>query len=166
MTTMLKRAAATQACMDRFAGRSYAPGVRDCGKLAAHSLHKLGRRATLLTASRHTTEAGAVRYIRKAGFKDLVELMDAVLPGARIPPAAALPGDIVAMAMEDGDPFGCSLTVALDNGRILGFKDGVCQVLVPLHFVTAWQVLGPAFMGPPVYAVDDYDHDHHVEELE
>jgi hypothetical protein len=140
MTTMLKRAAATQACMDRFAGRPYAPGVRDCGKLAAHALHKVGRRAKLLTAARHTTEAGAVRYIRKAGFNDLVELMDAVLPGARIAPAAALPGDIIAMAMDDGDPFGCSLTVALDNGRILGFKDGVCDVLIPSAFVAAWRV--------------------------
>ena len=67
-------------------------------------------------------------------------MMDATLPGARIPPAAALPGDIIAMAMSDGDPFGCSLTVALDNGRILGFKDGICQVLVPLAYVTAWRV--------------------------
>lgn len=139
MPDMIKRAAATQACMDRFAGRFYAPGTRDCGKLAAHALHKLGRKAKLLTASRHTTEAGAIRYIRKAGFKDLVELMDAVGLD-RIPPAAALPGDIIAMAMPEGDPFGCSLTVALDNGRILGFKDGVCQVLVPHDFVTAWRV--------------------------
>lgn len=139
MISMLKRAAATQACMDRFAGRSYEPGARDCGKLAAHALHKVGRRAKLLTAARHTTEAGAIRYIRKAGFKDLVELMDAV-GLERIPPAAALPGDIIAMAMPEGDPFGCSLTVALDNGRILGFKDGVCQVLIPLDFVAAWRV--------------------------
>ena len=139
MISMLKRAAVTQACMDRFAGRSYAPGARDCGKLAAHALHKVGRKAKLLTAARHTTEAGAIRYIRKAGFKDLVELMDAV-GLERIPPAAALPGDIIAMAMPEGDPFGCSLTVALDNGRILGFKDGVCQVLIPLDFVAAWRV--------------------------
>ena len=140
MTDMLKRAATTQACVDRFAGRSYASGRRDCGKLAAHALHKMGRKAKLLTAARHTTEAGAIRYIRKAGFKDLVELMDAVLPDARIPAAAALPGDIIAMAMPEGDPFGCSLTVALESGRILGFKDDVCQVLIPLDFVTAWRV--------------------------
>ena len=140
MQTMMKRQAATQACMDRFADKPYAPGVRDCGKLAAHALHKLGRKCPLLTKANHKTEAGAVKYIRKAGFKDLVELMDATLPDARIPPAAALPGDIIAMAMPEGDPFGCSLTVALDNGRILGFKDGVCQVLVPLAYVTAWRV--------------------------
>ena len=140
MNDLIKRAAATQACIDRFAGKAYAPGARDCGKLAAHALHQLGRRAGLLNRAHHKTEAGAVRYIRKAGFRDLVELMDAVLPDARIPPAAALPGDIIAMAMPEGDPFGCSLTVALDNGRILGFKDGVCQVLIPLDFVAAWRV--------------------------
>lgn len=142
MADMIRRAAATQACMDRFDGRSYAPGVRDCGKLAAHALHKQGRSAKLLNASRHTTEAGAVRYIRKAGFADLVALMDAVLPDARIAPAMALRGDIIAIAMPEGDPFGCSLAVALDDSasRILGFKDGVGQVLVPHHFVTAWRV--------------------------
>ena len=142
MATTIKRAAATQACMDRFCGRTYAPGVRDCGKLTAHALHKQGRSAKLINASRHTTEAGAVRYIRKAGFIDLLGLMDAVLPGSRIGSAETLPGDIVALAMPDGDPFGCSLTVALDPCaiRVLGFKDGVGQVLMPVEIVTAWRV--------------------------
>lgn len=143
MISVLKRQAATQACMDRFAGKPYASGKRDCAKLAAHALHKLGRKCPLLTKARHTTEAGALKYIRQNGFKDLVELMDAVMgvtPEGRIAPAAALPGDIVGMA--EGGGFGCSLAVVLDNGLVLGFDgiDRICQPVTPHLFVAAWSV--------------------------
>lgn len=134
---MLKRAEAVDACMARFAGKPYAPGTRDCGKLAAHVLHQMGHPAPLLNRARHTTEAGAVRYIRRQGFASLVELMDAT-GLSRIAPAAALPGDVV--ALESGDAFGCSLTVALDNGLVLGFAGGVCQPIQPHAFVAAWRV--------------------------
>jgi uncharacterized protein (AIM24 family) len=134
---MLKRAAAVQACMDRFAGKPYAAGTRDCAKLAAHALHRMGRSCRLLTDARHTTETGALKYVRRKGFDDLVALMDATgLP--RIAPAAALPGDVV--GLESGDAFGCSLSVALGDGRVLGFRDGVCQPLEPHAFVAAWRV--------------------------
>jgi hypothetical protein len=138
---MLKRQAATQACMDRFAFKPVVPGVRDCGKLAAHAIHKMGRSATLLTGTRHKTFAGAVKYIRGLGFKDLVELMDA-LGLDRIPPASALPGDIIALPSEEGDGFGCSLAIALDNGRILGLNaaSGLIEPMIPHLFVAAWRV--------------------------
>lgn len=141
MSPMLKRAAATQACLKRFAGKSMAPGRRDCGRLAAHAMHRMGRDASLLNAARHKTLAGAVKYIRQTGFADLTALMDAT-GLARIAPAAALPGDIVALASAPGDGFGCSLTVALDNGRVLGFNPGtgVCEPMVPHLFVAAWRV--------------------------
>jgi hypothetical protein len=141
MTTVLRRQAATQACMDRFAGKPVDWVFRHCGKLAAHAMHKMGRKAVLLTNCRATTAAGAVKYIRTAGFKDLVDLMDAT-GLARIPPAAALPGDIVALASEPNDGFGCSLTVALDNGRVLGCNPvtGVIEPMIPHIFVAAWKV--------------------------
>ena len=143
MSEMLKRAAATQACMDRFAGKAVAWGKRDCGKLAAHALHNMGRKAPLLTGSCHTTAAGAVKYIRQTGFADLLALMDATLGAdARIPPAAARPADIVALASEPGDGFGCSLTVALDNGRVLGCNPatGLIEPMIPHLYVAAWRV--------------------------
>lgn len=141
MSDMLKRAAATQACMDRFAFKAVAWGKRDCGRLAAHAMHKMGRDCSLLNASAHTTAAGAVKYVRQTGFADLIALMDAT-GLARIPPAAALPGDIVALASEAGDGFGCSLTVALDNGRVLGCNpaSGLIEPMIPHLFVTAWRV--------------------------
>ena len=141
MHPMLKRAAATQACMDRFAGKPVDWVNRHCGKLAAHAMHKMGRNAGLLTACRATTPAGAVRYIRQTGFADLVALMDGT-GLERIPPAAALPGDIIALASEPGDGFGCSLTVALDNGRVLALNpdSGLIEPMIPRLFVCAWRV--------------------------
>lgn len=141
MHPMLKRAAVAQACMDRFNGKPGDPGKRDCGSLAAHAMHQMGRTAALITSSNHTSWAGAVKYIRRKGFRDLVDLMDAT-GLERIAPAAALPGDIVGLASEEGDGFGCSLTVALGNGRVLGFNalTGLCEPMIPHLFVAAWRV--------------------------
>ena len=141
MHPMMKRQAATQACMDRFGFKVVEPGVRDCGKLTAHALHKQGRSAKLLNASRHTTWAGALRYLAKVGAKDLVALID-MMGLERIPPAAALPGDIIAMPTEDANDFGCSLTVALDNGRVLGLNPAtnLIEPMIPHLFVCAWRV--------------------------
>lgn len=145
MNDMLKRAAATQACMDRFGFKAVEPGVRDCGKLAAHALHKQGRSAKLLNGTRHTTWSGAIGYMRRLGFPNLMDLMDAQLevgPDQRIPPAAALPGDIIAMPTDEANGFGCSLAVALDNGRILGLNPatGLIEPMIPHLFVCAWRV--------------------------
>lgn len=138
MHTMLKRAAAAQACMDRFAGKLYHPATRHCGKLISHDLNKMGRSAKLLNASRHTNEIGALRYIKRTGFASLVELVDA-MGLERIPPAAALPADII--ALPSGDAFGCSLSVALGDGMVLGLLEGhAFQPLIPQQFVAAWRV--------------------------
>lgn len=141
MTAMLKRAAATQACMDRFAYKPVEPGVRDCGKLAAHALHKQGRSAKLLNASRHKTWPGALAYLKRTGFASLVDLIDA-MELERIAPAAALPGDLIALPSEEGDGFGCSLAVALDNGRVLALNrvSGLIEPMIPHMFVCAWRV--------------------------
>lgn len=140
--TIMRRQQATESCMARFGFKPVDPGVRDCGKLAAHALHKQGRSAKLLNGSKHKTWLGAVKYIRAKGFEDLVDLMDAVLPDARIPPAAALPGDIIAMPTDDETGFGCSLAVALDNGRILGLNPltNLIEPMQPSAFVCAWRV--------------------------
>ncbi|WP_453978548.1 DUF6950 family protein [Brevundimonas sp. Marseille-Q4549] len=141
MNTMLKRAAATQACMDRFAYKPVEPGVRDCGKLAAHALHKQGRSAKLLNASKHRSWRGALAYLKRTGFASLVELIDA-MELQRIPPAAALPGDIIAMPTDEANGFGCSLAVALENGRVLGLNPAtnLIEPMIPHLFVCAWRV--------------------------
>ncbi|WP_448797991.1 DUF6950 family protein [Brevundimonas sp.] len=142
---MLKRAAATQACMDRFAGQPLVPGKRDCGTLAEHLLHRMGRKSPLLRGARHTTMAGAVKYIRGLGFASLPELIDAELgitPDERIAPAGAWPADLIGLASEDGDGFGCSLSVVLDGGRVLTANPatGLFEPMTPHLFVAAWRV--------------------------
>lgn len=145
MSEMLKRAAATQACMDRFAGQPLVPGKRDCGTLVEHVLHKMGRKAPLLRGARHTTMAGAVKYIRGLGFGSLLEFIDAELgikPEDRIAPASAWPADIIGLQSEDGDGFGCALAVAIDGGRVLTANPAtrLFEPMTPHLFVAAWRV--------------------------
>lgn len=138
-----RRAEIAQACIDRFVGKSYdCAKNRDCIKLAAHAMRKAGKSTGLLKGQRYTTEAGGVKVMRKLGFDSLMEAIDAAgLP--RIAPAAALAGDIVALKTEADSPFGCALTVAAGNGRVICFTNGVgavCRVVDPDAYMTAWQV--------------------------
>jgi hypothetical protein len=142
MTEMIQRACAAQACMTAFAGQPLVWKTRrHCGRLAAHSLMRMGRNAKLLNACRATSPRGALAYLKRNAFGSLVDLMDAT-GLERIAPAMARPGDIVALPSEPGDGFGCSLAVALDGGRVL-FADqpsGRFDITTPRAFVAAWRV--------------------------
>jgi len=124
--------------MVRFNGKTYKPGTRDCARLAAHAMHKMGVAVPLLKGVKYTTEAGAAKALKRMGFASLMEAVDA-LGLKRIGPASTLPGDIVALPTEAG-AFGCGLMVKADNGRVIGFADGVCGVFEPLKFIAAWRV--------------------------
>lgn len=138
-----RRAAAVAACRDRFVGKTYdLRANRDCIKLAGHSAHKLGKRISLLKGLRYTTEAGALKAMRQLGFASLIEAADATgLP--RIAPAMARPGDWIALKTDDSNSFGCAMTVAFDNGRVIGFVNGlgaICRVDDPEAYLAAWRV--------------------------
>lgn len=127
--------------MTLFAGRPMDWKTRrHCGRLAAQSLMRMGRNAKLLNACRATTTRGVLAYLKRNKFADLVELMDAT-GLLRIAPAMARPGDIVALPSEAGDGFGCSLTVALDGGRVLAANPltGLFEPMTPHVFVAAWR---------------------------
>lgn len=149
-----RRAAAAKACHDRFVGKTYDPRAnRDCIKLAGHSAHKLGKRVSLTKGIRYSSEAGGLRAMRKLGFKSLIEAVDAAFPDRRIPAAMARPGDIIALKTEGANAFGCALTVAFDNGRVIGFVNGVgavCRVDDPTAYLAAWQLIGTPVL--PTYA--------------
>ncbi|WP_293826014.1 hypothetical protein [uncultured Brevundimonas sp.] len=140
-----RRAEAAQACRDRFVGKTYDPRHnRDCIKLAGHAAHKMGRRVSLTKGLRYSTEAGGLKAMKKLGFKSLLDAVDAALPDSRIPPAMARPGDIIALKADDAGAFGCALTVAFDNGRVIGFVNGigaVCRIDDPSAFITAWSIV-------------------------
>lgn len=137
MHPMILRQQAVEACRARFEGKAYEPGSRDCAKLAAHALHKQGRKVGLLKGVRYHSEVGALKVLRQLGFETLMDAVDAV-GLERIPPASARPGDLVAVPGEGA--FGCALMVAADNGRVFGFSDGIGAFWQPLSFVCAWRV--------------------------
>jgi hypothetical protein len=134
---MTDRAQAAQACIDRFAGKPYEPGKRDCVRLAAHLLHQFGHAVPVLKGLRYQGEAGAIRALKRTGFANLIEAMDS-LGLERIAPVAARTGDIVGLPCDDG-PWGCALTVAVGNGRVLAFVDGLGRVVQPLAYLAAWR---------------------------
>jgi hypothetical protein len=129
-------AQAAQACIDRFGGKTYEPGKRDCAILAAHLLHQYGIAVPVMKGMQYSTEAGAIKALKRTGCRDIIAVVDA-LGLQRIAPASARTGDLVGLPC-DG-PWGCALTVAVGNGRVFGFLDGVAQVQIPSAFVAAWR---------------------------
>jgi len=139
MHDLIRRQRAVEACVQRFVGKPYKPGVRDCVKLAGHAMHSMGRKVGLTKGVRYSSEAGALKALRSLGFKTLMEAVDKTgLP--RIAPAAALPGDIIAMETEGDNAFGCALVVVAGNGRVLGFMNGFGVVMQPHRYLAAWRV--------------------------
>lgn len=140
MTLMKRRMAAIEACQERFLGKTYEPCKRDCLKLVKHALHTVGRRVGLTKGVTYSTEAGAVKALRRLGFKTLIEAVDAS-DLVRIAPAMALPGDVLALQSgEEG--FGCALALFLGNGKAMTFVGGVC-VQGPLGEppLAAWRLI-------------------------
>ena len=128
---------AAQACIDRFVGKPYEPGKRDCAILAAHLLHQYGVPVPVMKGLQYSSEAGAIKSLKKTGCRDIMQAVDG-LGLQRIAPAAALAGDLIGLPC-DG-PWGCALTVAVGNGRVFGFLDGIAQVQIPSAFIAAWRV--------------------------
>ena len=79
----------------------------------------------------YTTEFGAKRALKRAKLTGLDHWLDDI-GLERIPASAALPADIVGLRHPDQNGW-AALTVALGNGRLLGFAidDGLCHVLAP-----------------------------------
>lgn len=135
---MTRRVAAAQATLDRFQGRPFAFGKDDCARMVLFHLRQIGLKPRIAKAGSYSTLLGARRALARAGFATLAEAVDA--QGLlRIPPAAAVVGDL--LMMPGVDDFG-ALAVALGNGRVIAWHEdaaGAC-VCQPVAFVTAWSV--------------------------
>lgn len=136
MHHLISRRDAAQATLLHFEGRAFAWGRADCVRLAAWHLRRMGRRVSLLKGGQYSSERGAKLALARAGFDSLEAALDAQ-GFLRIPPAAALVGDLVGLEGEGGWPC---LTVALGNGRVLGFHTGAARILKPIKMVAAWRV--------------------------
>lgn len=136
MLPMIARRDAAQAAVDRFDGRPFAWGKNDCVRLSAFVLRQLGHKPNLARAGSYSSLLGAKRALARTGFATLDAALDALgLP--RIPPAAAVVGDIVGLpGLDDWT----ALTIAVGNGRVLGFMEGRGGIMQPNAPLTAWRV--------------------------
>jgi hypothetical protein len=139
MIEMVRRQKAAQATVNRFKGAPFAYGRNDCVRMAVFVLRQMGHRPHLGRAGTYSSARGAVRALKRAGFASLAEAMDGQHL-ARIAPAAALPGDLVMIPAEA--PFDGALTVAVGNGRVLGYHQDLdgADILQPVQYLAAWRL--------------------------
>ena len=118
--TLPARIAAAESAIARFAGQPFAWGRRDCLRLVAHALRELGHAPPLRDAGDYRTLLGARRALKRTGHATLDAWVDA-WGLQRIPPAAALPADVLAFPSEH--PSLPALAIVLSNGRVLGYVE-------------------------------------------
>lgn len=134
LSPLARRVAATQEIVDGWRDRPFVWGTADCARLAAAMLTRLGWKPGLARGGYYKSALGAAKAFRRAGFADAAEWMDDV-GLLRIPPAAALPGDILGFGHPD-QATRVGLSIAVGNTRAFGFfeaADGVarCNVFAP-----------------------------------
>ena len=132
------RVSVADACQEQFEGRSHQYGKADCLRLAAFDVKAFGHAVPLAKIGFYSTEIGALRALKRMGFKSMIEAMDAQgFP--RITPAKTWPGDIIALAAPE--PWQGALTVKLANAGVLGSIEGepfaALEVKMP---VAAWRI--------------------------
>ena len=144
MNDLLRRQRIVGACANLHLGRPFKWGVRECVRLARLAMIEGGHGCPLLKGKKYTTALGAARVMKRSGFESLVQAMDAT-GLARIAPARALPGDIVALPTDAPGPWGCALSVAMGNGAFLAYwgaeESSWCGAAVrDLEPMAAWRV--------------------------
>ena len=138
---LIERVNLTQNTLQEYLGKPFAWGNRDCSTVAAFVANAAGHDTP--NPRGYKTAAGALRAIRKLGHKDLEALIDSLFE--RIPPASALPADLIALPAEKG---WIALGVCLGEQRILAFVDhadgqGEVASIGPITVAThAWRVTG------------------------
>lgn len=140
---MVRKAAAAQACVDRFGDALLDYKSADCVRLARLALVKQRVSVAPLKGLRWSSYRGALRAIKESGFATLADGMDAT-GCVRIRPLEAVHGDIVCLPVSEESPWGAALFVCLGNRKFLGFVDtgaGIrCSVATVAAFQTAWRV--------------------------
>lgn len=134
MMNLYERMIRTQKTVDLWKGRPFKDGTGDCMQLIkAHARH-MGKP---LKVPKYKDTKSAAAALRKAGFKTLGQAMDAHF--TRIEPSHVLVSDIVEMPGANGFT---GLTVAVGNGRVLGFHEEVphADILQPVLISGAWRI--------------------------
>jgi hypothetical protein len=111
--------AAAQATLDAFREQPFKWGERDCFRMAAHCLRGLGHNVRLARFGRYATERAAAKALLRNGYRDVTDVLDEMM-FPRIPPAAAVAGDIVGFRHPDQGLI-TGLSVHLGSHRVLAF---------------------------------------------
>lgn len=136
---LIRRTRAAQKTLDKWSTRPMRLGSADCVRMVASHLRQLGYKVRLPPSGSYRSPTGAAKALRAAGFSSIEAALDAQQL-ERIAPAAAIVGDI--LMLDGGDRFG-ALTVAVGNGRVVGWHESVsggATVMQPLEFKAAWRV--------------------------
>jgi hypothetical protein len=141
---LVRRVEIAQAALDRFQGEPFVWGKNDCARLAAFVLTRAGYKPKLARFGSYSSARSARRALKSQGMTSMSDALDSIEGLLREPPLGALPGDLIAFPA--GEEGWDALTVALGNGRVLGFHPDVpgaaCSVLaIGLeHALAAWSV--------------------------
>lgn len=138
MKQMARRKAAATATIARFVGQPVVMGQTDCGKVSSFAARQMGVSPRLAKAGSYSSEAGALRALRRMGAETLPDLLDQRF--ARIGFARALPADLI--ALECASPIG-ALAVVTEAGALRAFaclEGGVWDVVAPHRIVGCWRM--------------------------
>ena len=101
MPDMLRRQAATEATLKKYRERAFDWKTRaTCVHLASFHLRQMGHTPPPMADFR--SPLGARKALKKRGWADVSEMLDAVLPGARIAPMQMLLGDLAVVRGSEG----------------------------------------------------------------
>ncbi|WP_375290414.1 hypothetical protein [Qipengyuania sp.] len=134
---LLRRQMATEATLAKYRERKLDWKARtSCVHMARYHLRQMGHRPPPMPDIR--SGLGARRALKKHGWADVAAMLDAVLPMARIAPAAMLLGDLAVVRGTEGFD-----AVLLHVGpESMGWpEDGSRMMPLIVHeFVGAWRV--------------------------
>jgi hypothetical protein len=129
---LVERMRVTQKTVDRFKGKMFEPGKIDCIQLIiGHAAHA----GVKIEVEPYGDWESAAAVLRRRGYRTLGEAMDDHFE--RIDPSRALFGDFI--EAPGGNGFS-SLSVAVGNGRVLGFHEEIphADIIQPLLMSGAW----------------------------
>jgi hypothetical protein len=132
----LIRYAAAHATKKQFFEKPFVWGETDCLQMAAFCLKQLGHEEPTASVRPYTDEKSALRALARAGHRSMVDAVDAY-GLARIAPAMAAIGDIVAYEAEGFGGFG--LGVAIGDGKFLGCANDIIDAAPTWVLTHAWR---------------------------
>lgn len=108
---------ATDKIAQEWIGRPYKLGSDDCAHLVMAMREEIGAPISFKGVAKYSTDAGAVRALKKLGYNDIDQACDALLGTRLETPLFAHYGDVV-MVPSEGSLAG-GLGIMLNDGRVL-----------------------------------------------